>query len=405
MNNSTRPRRRRNHQSAKPHPDYPLTAHPSGRWCKKIKGRLHYFGPLADPQAALDLWLKRKDDLLAGRTPRDDRPDAATLRQLANAYLAHKQAGVNNGELSPRTFDDCYRTCARLLEFFGKHRQVEDLSRDDFTAYRGHLAKSLGLISLGNEVQRVRSLFKFALESGLTKTPTLFGVGFKRPTRKTLRLERARKGPRLFAAEELRKLIAAAPPTMRAMILLACNAGLGNSDLAAMPIEAVNLETGWVDYPRVKTGAPRRFPLWQETKQAVAEALAARPTPKDAADAALLFLTKRGARFCKATAPPNGRGDDEAYHSSNVNSVTTAFNVVCRHAAVERKGRSFYTIRHVFETVAGDSRDQVGVDHVMGHARDDMASVYREKVSDERVKAVCEHVHGWLYPPKKAKTK
>ena len=25
-------------------PDFPLTPRPTGRWCKKVKGKLHYFG-------------------------------------------------------------------------------------------------------------------------------------------------------------------------------------------------------------------------------------------------------------------------------------------------------------------------------------------------------------------------
>jgi hypothetical protein len=52
----------------KPRPDFPLTPHPSGRWCKKVRAKLHYFGKLEDPQAALNKWLDQRDDLLAGRT-------------------------------------------------------------------------------------------------------------------------------------------------------------------------------------------------------------------------------------------------------------------------------------------------------------------------------------------------
>ena len=54
---------------AKPYKNYPLTAHPNGHWCKKIKGRIHYFGPWSDPDAALQNYRDQQDDLHAGRTP------------------------------------------------------------------------------------------------------------------------------------------------------------------------------------------------------------------------------------------------------------------------------------------------------------------------------------------------
>jgi integrase len=191
---------------------------------------------------------------------------------------------------------------------------------------------------------------------------------------------------------------------------LACNGGLGNSDLANMPISAVNLETGWVDYPRVKTGTPRRFPLWPETTAAIRDLLAQRTKPKDEADADLLFLTARGFRFCKAAPLPSDSGtvadesDDEGgkakYRSCNINSVTTAFNWLFPAAGIERSGRSFYTVRHVFETVAGESRDQVAVDHIMGHCDNSMAGIYRERISNERLQAVVGHVHDWLFSSK-----
>src|SRR5947209_3305934 len=55
---------------AKTDKDFPLWLHPSGRWCRKIRQKVYYFGKADNPQAALEKWLNEKDDLLAGRTPR-----------------------------------------------------------------------------------------------------------------------------------------------------------------------------------------------------------------------------------------------------------------------------------------------------------------------------------------------
>ena len=59
--------------------------------------------------------------------------------------------------------------------------------------------------------------------------------------------------------------------------------------------------------------------------------------------------------------------------------------------------RNFYALRHTFETIGGEARDQVAVDAIMGHARDDMASVYRERISDERLRSVSDHVRKLLF--------
>src|SRR3954464_4901106 len=89
----------------KPRPDYPLFAHAAGVWAKKIRGKLHYFGPWSDPDGALAKYLEQKDALHAGRKPRPA-PDALTVKDAANAFLNAKKALLDVGELSPHTWNN-----------------------------------------------------------------------------------------------------------------------------------------------------------------------------------------------------------------------------------------------------------------------------------------------------------
>jgi hypothetical protein len=62
-----------------------------------------------------------------------------------------------------------------------------------------------------------------------------------------------------------------------------------------------------------------------------------------------------------------------------------------------RKGLGFYTLRHVFRTVADESKDQPAVDFIMGHEVPHISAVYRETISDARLRAVADHVRHWLF--------
>ena len=231
----------------KPHPDFPLFPHKgTNRWAKKVKGKIHYFGQVlpADPKGekALDVWLDQKDDLLAGRTPRA-KGAGLTVADLANHFLTFKQELRDSGGLAPRSYGEYCATCEMVVGAFGKNRLVDDLAANDFQALRARFAKRFGPVRLGHSIQRVRSLFKYGYEAGLIDKPPRFGPGFKKPSAKTIRKSRAASGPRMFEADELRRLLDHATPNMRAMILLGVNGGLGNTDVAELTTKGADIKS------------------------------------------------------------------------------------------------------------------------------------------------------------------
>ncbi|MGD0654554.1 MAG: tyrosine-type recombinase/integrase [Thermoguttaceae bacterium] len=366
---------------AKPYPDFPLFTHANGKWAKKIRGRLYYFGRWDDPDGALQEYKGKREALYSGRVPRPTTNDI-TIRYLVNAFLTAKKSRVDSGELTHRSWTDYYTSCGRITGFFGLDRKVNDIGPADFEQFRSKLAKKWGPTTLGNEIRRLRVIFNYAFKIDLVDRPVKFGE-FVPPSKKVMRLERAKNGIKMFESAEIRSLLEKANPTMRAMIFLGVNAGLGNMDVATLTQDKLDLKKGWLNFPRPKTGIPRCCPLWNETIDAVQEAIQDRPAPRDPEHAKQVFLTKYGQPWAKTV----GRA----------NPISTEFKKLLIELKLYRRGLSFYALRHTFETVAGDSRDQVAVDHIMGHADSSMAGMYRERISDERLKAVVDHVHKWLF--------
>jgi integrase len=372
---------------AKPSDDFPLFPHASGRWAKKIRGKFHYFGKCADDpkgEAALQQWLDEKDDLLGGRAPRA-RAGAVAVRDVCNDFLNFKRRQKEAGDIVAWTFSEYEATCTRIIKVFGAATPVEALRPEDFGRLRVNIAKQWGPTRQGNEIQRVRCVFKYGVDSELLGRLPRFGTEFKKPSAKKLRLARAERGKRMFEPAEVQAVLAAACPNLKAMVLLAINAGLGNHDVACLPTKALDLERGWINYPRPKTGINRRVPLWAETVEALKAALKARPSPQNPEHSGLVFITREGCSY---------QGDQVKH------PVVDKFSNLLRKIKLKRPGLSFYAIRHTFQTIGEGARDLSAVQTIMGHAAasNDMSARYREGVDDQRLQAVTDHVRKWLWP-------
>jgi integrase len=383
----------------KPYPEFPLTAHANGQWCKKIKGRVRFFGTWDDPSAALRKYLDERDELQAGREPRLSQRLSSgatlTVRELWNRYLHFQRQRADAGEISNRWWLDMHNDAARMLRFLGRDIQIAALRPEDFARFRVELGKHYGPVVVTNAVSRTKSLFKWAYETELIEKPVRFGSWFKPPARKVMRQHRHSKGLRMFSSAEVRQMLAVARQPLAAMLLLGLNCGFGNTDCSWLPQSALDLEGGWVTWPRPKTGVHRRCPLWPETVASIREAIADRPAPANAEHDELVFLTRIGEPWVRVAETIN---PDGSVKRTSIDSVTREFAKLVRKAKVYRPGLNYYAFRHTFRTVADAVLDRGAIDTIMGHAADasDMRAVYVEHVADARLLRVSEHVRLWL---------
>lgn len=358
----------------------PLYWHASGRWTKRIRGQLHYFGRGTHDEALAE-YNRIGPDLHAGRKPRADDPDALTVYMLCAKFLTAKKDQRDNGELSPRMFAEYGDVCKRLIRTFGRNRAVADLGPDDFAKLRKVMAKTWGPVRLKAEIIRSRTPFNWASKARVIDRPPVYGESFSVPSANVIRRHRAKQGAKMFEADEVRRMLAAARQPMKAMLLLGLNGGLGNGDIAALPINGLDLDGNSLRFPRPKTGVARTIPLWSETVAAIREWLALRPAPKNPDDAGLLFITyKRG-----------------SWRDDTGRALPHEFRKLADHVGVNGH-RGFYCLRHTLQTIGDESGDFIAVRRIMGHAGGgDIADTYRERISDERLRKVTDHVRRWLF--------
>jgi integrase len=333
----------------KPSAKFPLFAHASGQWAKTIRGKHHYFGVWANPQAALAEYLAQKDYLHNG-VPVPIEDDRITVGLLAGMFLTSKNERLRSGEIGEHTMRDYKRTCDHIVKTLGARTLVETLCPSDFERLRASFAKTHGPSRLSKDITCARVMFKWGDDTHGIRVR--YGQSFKKPSKATLRKARKR---RLFTAVECRKL---AKTSMRPMVLLALNAGLGNTDI--VKLEWSHIDRGWLTYARPKTGIDRRVPLWPETIKAL------------------------------------GRRGEGRVFKTRWGNPWTPETISQRFRKLKASG-PFYDLRHTFATVALQVKDREAVRSIMGHVDGSVLGLYNESApDDDRLRKAVNHVRKWL---------
>ena len=384
----------------KPTPPY---LHPSGQWAKKIDGKMFYYGK--DKEAAIQAWKKQLSYVANDITP-PPRGSCPTLAELGNVYADYMRRVVDAGELASRTATEYTKSIRRLIAIAGADCRVDALRPIDFGAikeklalpitldddskrYGGRTVKRRAITTVAIDIRNIRVFLNWCYKQEHIEHPPKFGDEFTPVTRKALRKKRAVDGPKDLSAKSINAILAKCKPVMRAIVLLGINGAVGNQDIADIKLSDIGKlksnSENWIDLPRGKTGAPRRFVLWPETVAAIKDYLIYRPRAAGADNRERLFLTRNGLSWV--------RQDGEL----RTDSIGTEFAKARKLAKVKRG--SFYDLRRTFRTIAAQTRDREAVDYVMGHVEDanDMGAVYTQWIDDDRVRDVCNFVRDWLY--------
>lgn len=368
---------------SKPHKDFPLYAHASGRWAKKVKGKTLFFGKWDEPQKALEKWLDQKDDLLAGRKPRASDGRQISAADACNKYLDFIEDQVESGKKSEAWYIDNKRTMSIFLTTVGRNWAIESLTIGDFAEVSKTLDKTLNSpVTIRNHNHRVRGLFKWLKKSGLIDSIPNFGPAFDPPKQVEIDRHNDSKPVKQLSRREIRSLLRVSKdsnPQLYAAILLAINTGCQNKDIETLLVRHIDFKAGWYVQPRSKRAKKRRAKLWPRTIRAIKKLMENRGLRQDD----LIFRSAVG----------------KPYHSKNC--ISKEFKPIKDAAGILTANVGFQWIRHSFITEASQTGDLIAVQLACGHAPRSITENYIHSVYDARLEKISDHVNEWLTKKKK----
>lgn len=387
-----------------------LTAHSRGAWCKKINGKMKYFGKWRNPdpddafaRAALKRYLAlaqaNVDGVAVVIAPAD-----VTVGLLVNHWLTDREEAVGDGELTSTQFMHYRRLGKEIVEALGGKNTIASIGPDDMKRLRDSFAGNP--TTRGSKIRWARGCFNWGLEYYGVRPR--YGGMFSAPAKAAVR--RAKKLFNPPKPHEILAVLKVATPAVRCFTLLGLNCAFGQMDCATLPVVAVDYETKRIHFPRGKTGIERFCPMWPET----VAAMKAYVRPSQAMPE-LFFITRFGKPYVSIKTHTVKVGEDEQIvRVTRTDSVLKEF-VIAQRMAVGGKSRhevmgdkwegarGFYVLRHMFRSVAESTGKTNAIRLIMGHAFPGMDEYYlHARVGGYRdLKVVTERVRRWLFGKKK----
>ena len=201
-----------------------LYLHGTGQWAKTIAGKKVYFG--TDLKAALDKYEAYKKN--GGKEPPKPKlkTDELTVGDIVGSFRLEKE----NAGIATSTLREYKNVCIVISKTLGRDTLVTDIQSEDLIRLKSKLTKDLSPHSAKRKLTCCRSVFLNANEE--LGCHVRYRKPLSSPSAKLIRKHRHEIGERLFTPKEIRALIEAAGPQLKAMIWLGITCGFGNRDCA-----------------------------------------------------------------------------------------------------------------------------------------------------------------------------
>lgn len=343
---------------------FPLTLHPTGQYCKKIKGKIYYFG--SNKKEALHKYLDQAT-YLHGCQEAEQKltDDNMTIKQLCDMYLKYQFSKVQANDLTAGHHNEQIGSLNRLTAFLECGQKIKNISTIDLQNYKRTLQKThISVYRLNLHISIMKALFHWARENDILENiPNIDAIS----RGKIIRCVKF-----TFDQEQINQLLSVADVKMQAMILFGLNCGFGCTDCAELKWSDLDRVNTRVKLPRRKTGISRDLPLWPETIKALEK------IPKTGK---LVFYTSKGNPYIRTIFKSDGNGNGKY---TTLNTITTQFSRLIKRSGLDvPKGTGFYTLRRTAATMAARSGDPFAVQRLLGHADLQMATRYVQDVSKQ----------------------
>lgn len=385
---------------------------PRGRPRKELSLRLHkatgvwyvtdpdrhrerYFTKNRDEsQVLFEQWLLERARQREHQEARQNAQTPPSRTSRSRALIINTVADVFNVYLDwlrQHGKDLSFQDTRRLAKEFGRHiplkANLDTLAKKDFRAYRDDLwelvsKKGFKRSYANRRIRIIRAAFRRAYKEcdEMLNGEAIQAMLSVLETRQ----ERDTVGAAAIEASEFHAIAEGDDLQWKTIMYLAMNCALGNTDIASIERKHIDLEQGRISFARVKTAESadrqRHTPLWPESLALLREHMALSRSQR------LLFATVRGDAWLRVDT-----------HSSN-DELSKKFRKICIRLGIQRKGLSFYSIRHAAAEWAADTPgvDSMGVKFLLGHATPEMWGKYVTK-TPERLRLAVEGIHQKLF--------